>query len=62
MQYSLPSERKRINKLIEGAIYMAEKEGVRVITLGTLNKVSHANSMIGENRQLVTDKPVESEK
>lgn len=42
VQYSLPSERRRINKLIEDAIHMAEKEGVRVIALGTLNKVSDA--------------------
>ena len=40
VQYSLPSDRKRINKLIEDAIRMAENDGARVISLGTLNKVS----------------------
>ena len=40
VQYSLSSDRKRINKLIEDAIRMAENGGARVISLGTLNKVS----------------------
>ncbi len=39
MQYHLPFEKKRINKLIDHAIIEAEKEGARVICLGALNKV-----------------------
>lgn len=39
MQYFLPFEKKRINKLIEQAILEAQDEGVRVISLGALNKV-----------------------
>jgi hypothetical protein len=39
MQYYLPFEKKRINKLIDRAIIEAEQEGARVICLGALNKV-----------------------
>jgi hypothetical protein len=39
LQYYLPFEKKRINKLIDHAIIEAEKEGARVICLGALNKV-----------------------
>jgi hypothetical protein len=39
MQYYLPFEKKRINKLIDRAIIEAEQEGAQVICLGALNKV-----------------------
>jgi hypothetical protein len=41
MQYYLPFEKKRINKLIDRAIIEAEQEGAQVICLGALNKVCH---------------------
>lgn len=40
VQYFLPFEKKRINKLIEQAILEAQRDGARVISLGALNKVS----------------------
>ncbi|XP_024387740.1 very-long-chain aldehyde decarbonylase GL1-1 [Physcomitrium patens] len=42
-QYFLPFEKKRINRLIEHAILSAQKKGVRVISLGALNKNESLN-------------------
>ncbi|KAL3694776.1 hypothetical protein R1sor_008427 [Riccia sorocarpa] len=42
-QYSMKSERKRINRLIEEAILSAEANGVKVISLGALNKSEQLN-------------------
>jgi hypothetical protein len=39
MQYSLPSEKPRINQVIEDSILDAEKKGAKVIGLGLLKKV-----------------------
>jgi len=38
-QYSLSTEKNRINALIENAIVSADAEGCKVISLGMLNKV-----------------------
>lgn len=40
LQYFLPQEKDSINGLIEQAILAADTQGVRVISLGALNKVS----------------------
>jgi len=45
MQYLLPSERPRINELIEDSILEAERKGAKVIGLGLLNKVFHTNDI-----------------
>eukprot|EP00253_Pinus_taeda_P019193 PITA_19193 len=42
-QYFLPSEKPRINQLIEDSILDAEKKGAKVISLGLLNKNEDLN-------------------
>ncbi|XP_057841275.1 very-long-chain aldehyde decarbonylase GL1-4 isoform X2 [Cryptomeria japonica] len=42
-QYSMPSERAKINKLIEDSILEAEKKEVKVISLGLLNQSEDLN-------------------
>lgn len=42
-QYSLESEKERVNALIENAILDADSEGCKVISLGMLNKVCIAS-------------------
>lgn len=42
-QYFLPSEKQRINQLIEDSILDAEKKGAKVISLGLLNKNEDLN-------------------
>jgi hypothetical protein len=42
MQYFIPFKLDTINALIESAILDADKSGVKVISLGALNKVAYS--------------------